>query len=59
MIHRKSGTPIRYVKDAEIEKGLEEVPEEEIAKGALPRHDFRLWHLADINFGAGHVPFRG
>ena len=31
--HEPSGTPIRYVKGIETEKGFEEVPDEEIVKG--------------------------
>jgi DNA end-binding protein Ku len=33
MIHRESGTPIKYQKGIETDRGFEEVPEDEIIKG--------------------------
>jgi DNA end-binding protein Ku len=33
MIHRESGTPIKYQKGIETERGFKEVPEDEIVKG--------------------------
>jgi DNA end-binding protein Ku len=33
MIHRESGTPIKYQRSIETEHGFEEVPEDEIIKG--------------------------
>ena len=33
LIHKPSGTPIKYLKGIETEQGFEEVPEEEIIKG--------------------------
>jgi len=33
MIHRESGTPIKYQKGIETDRGFKEVPEEEIIKG--------------------------